>query len=136
MPGKKYKAALAQVDRAKRYDLDSALTLLEQVKNHPISFEVFADDLPGMIAQGRAIASWGKNVNVKIPITNTKGQSTLSLARRLLDKGLKLNMTAIFTQYSVATPKTTYSSPWSFSTSAPALGLVNMSSVGFSRINC
>ena len=75
-----------------------AKSILAEITDLPISFEVFSDDLESMEREANIIGSWGKNVNVKIPITNTKGQSTLSLARRLLDKGLKLNMTAIFTQ--------------------------------------
>ena len=45
-----------------------ALDVLKVVPDRPVSFEVFADDLPGMISQGRRIASWGKNVNVKVPV--------------------------------------------------------------------
>ena len=74
-----------------------ARNLLEQVKHHPISFKVFADDFPGMIAQGRAIASWGKNVNVKVPVTNTKGEFTGPVLRALAAEGVALNVTAIFT---------------------------------------
>src|SRR5437016_4557945 len=50
-----------------------ALDVLKVVSDRPISFEVFADDIAGMEAQAQEIASWGPNVNVKIPITNTKG---------------------------------------------------------------
>ncbi len=74
-----------------------ARNLLDQVKHHPISFEVFADDFPGMIAQGRAIASWGKNVNVKVPVMNTKGEFTGPVLRTLAGEGVELNVTAIFT---------------------------------------
>lgn len=74
-----------------------ARNLLEQVRHHPISFEVFADDMPGMIAQGRTIASWGKNVNVKVPVTNTKGEFTGPVLRALAAEGVELNVTAIFT---------------------------------------
>lgn len=63
----------------------------------PISFEVFADDLDGMERQARIIAGWGENVYVKVPITNTKGVSTGPLLRRLSTAGVKLNVTAIFT---------------------------------------
>jgi transaldolase len=74
-----------------------ARALLSQVKTHPISFEVIADDLSDMIAQGRAIASWGKNVNVKVPVTNTKGEFTGPVLRTLASEGVELNVTAIFT---------------------------------------
>lgn len=63
----------------------------------PISFEVFADDMDGMERQAREIASWGENVYVKIPVTNTKGESTGLLTRKLGRDGIKLNVTAIFT---------------------------------------
>jgi transaldolase len=74
-----------------------ARSLLAQVKTHPISFEVFADDFAGMIGQGRTIASWGKNVNVKVPVTNTKGEFTGPVLRTLASEGVELNVTAIFT---------------------------------------
>lgn len=74
-----------------------AKDLLQQVPNHPISFEVFADDLCEMEAQARRIASWGSNVYVKIPITNTQSQSTTGLISRLSKDGIPLNVTAIFT---------------------------------------
>lgn len=63
----------------------------------PISFEVFADDFPTMEQQALEIASWGENVNVKIPITNTKGESSAPLIGRLSEKGVTLNITAMFT---------------------------------------
>jgi transaldolase len=78
-----------------------ARNLLDQVKHHPISFEVFADDFPGMIAQGRTIASWGKNVNVKVPVMNTKGEFTGAVLRALASEGVELNVTAIFTAQQV-----------------------------------
>lgn len=74
-----------------------ALDILSEISALPISFEVFSDDFDEMEKQAMKIASWGKNVNVKIPITNTKRASALPLIRRLLDKGLKLNVTALFT---------------------------------------
>lgn len=64
----------------------------------PISFEVFSDELDQMEREALIIGSWASNVNVKIPITNTQGKSTLPLIRKLLDRGLKLNVTALFTQ--------------------------------------
>ena len=74
-----------------------ALEVLNVVKDRPVSFEVFADDIDEMEAQAIEIATWGKNVNVKIPITNTKGESTNELVRRLSSKGIICNVTAIFT---------------------------------------
>lgn len=74
-----------------------ARTLLKEVQNKPVSFEIFADDLAEMEAQARKIASWGKNVYVKIPVTNTKGQSTCPLIATLSNDGIALNVTAILT---------------------------------------
>ena len=74
-----------------------ARNLLERVTDRPISFEVFADDLPTMIRQGRAIASWGKNVNVKVPVMNTKGEFTGPVLSALAADGVELNVTAIMT---------------------------------------
>lgn len=71
--------------------------LLKAVPDRPVSLEVFADDLPTMEAQARVIASWGKNVNVKIPVTNTKGEFTGPIVKRLSAEGVALNVTAIFT---------------------------------------
>ena len=74
-----------------------ARNLLEKVNDRPISFEVFADDLPTMIRQGRAIAAWGKNVNVKVPVMNTKGEFTGPVLRALAADGVEINVTAIMT---------------------------------------
>jgi transaldolase len=74
-----------------------ARKLLRVVTDHPISFEVFADDFPSMIAQGRVIASWGNNVNVKVPVTNTKGDFAGSVIRTLSREGVTLNVTAVMT---------------------------------------
>ena len=63
----------------------------------PISFEVFADDFDEMERQATLIATWGEAVFVKIPITNTKGESAVPLIKRLADAGVKLNVTAILT---------------------------------------
>lgn len=75
-----------------------AKAVLSEIKDLPISFEVFSDDFEEMERQAYEISTWGPNVNVKIPITNTQGQSSLLLIRRLLDNGLKLNVTAILTK--------------------------------------
>lgn len=73
-----------------------AKEILEQIKDKPISFEVFADDFDDMERQANIIATWGKNVNVKIPITNTKGVSCLPLVKNISSK-VKLNITAMMT---------------------------------------
>lgn len=74
-----------------------ALEVLKLVPDRDVSFEVFADDLPTMEAQAREIASWGQNVYVKIPVTNTKGEFTGPLLASLSRAGVKLNVTAVFT---------------------------------------
>jgi len=79
-----------------------ARDLLAIISDHPVSFEVFADDLPTMIAQGRTIASWGKNVNVKVPVMNTKGEFTGPVLRALAGEGVQLNVTAVFTTEQVS----------------------------------
>ena len=71
--------------------------VLEHVVDRPISFEVFSDEFDEMERQGRKIASWGKNVYVKIPITNTRRESSLELVRRLALEGVQLNVTALMT---------------------------------------
>ena len=74
-----------------------ALQVLQVVGGRPISFEVFADDFDTMEKQALEIASWGKNVNVKIPVTNTKGEFCGPLVERLARAGVQLNITAITT---------------------------------------
>ncbi|MGE3149960.1 MAG: transaldolase [Pseudorhodoplanes sp.] len=70
---------------------------LQIVGDKPISFEVFADDLASMERQARIIAGWGRNVYVKIPITNTQGVSCVPLVSRLMADGIQVNVTAILT---------------------------------------
>jgi transaldolase len=74
-----------------------ARKLLEKVTDRPVSFEVFADDFPAMISQARKIASWGDNVNVKIPVMNTKGEFAGPVLKALSGEGVILNVTAIMT---------------------------------------
>ena len=74
-----------------------ARKVLAAVPDRPVSFEVFADDFASMAEQARTIAAWGTNVNVKIPVTNTKTQSSAELIRTLSSEGVVLNVTAIFT---------------------------------------
>jgi transaldolase len=78
-----------------------ALDVLKLIPDRPVSFEVFADDFPTMEAQGREIASWGGNVYVKVPVTNTKGEFAGPLLTRLSGAGIKLNVTAIMTNEQV-----------------------------------
>ena len=75
-----------------------ALNVLKFVKTKPISFEVFADNLNLMKQQAREISSWGKNVYVKIPVTNSKGVKTTSIIKTLSEEGINLNITALFTK--------------------------------------
>jgi transaldolase len=74
-----------------------ALEVLKAIPDRPVSFEVFADDFAQMERQALEIASWGANVNVKIPITNTKGEFCGPLVERLSRAGVKLNVTALLT---------------------------------------
>jgi transaldolase len=75
---------------------------LSIVPDKPFSFEVFADEMDEMERQARIITSWGENVYVKIPITNTKGESCFDLIKTLGDSGIKLNITAITTESQVS----------------------------------
>jgi len=74
-----------------------ALDVLKFVTDRPVSFEVFADDLGEMEAQAFEIASWGSNVNVKIPVTNTRRQFSGALIERISKAGVKVNVTAVMT---------------------------------------
>jgi transaldolase len=74
-----------------------AQEVLQVIPDRPISFEVFADDFPTMEQQAREIASWGKNVYVKIPVSNTKGDFSGPLIATLSQAGVKLNVTAVMT---------------------------------------
>ena len=74
-----------------------ASEILAIVKDRPVSFEVFADEFGEMETQALEISSWGKNVVVKIPVTNTRGHSSANLLRRLAELGVKVNVTALTT---------------------------------------
>jgi transaldolase len=74
-----------------------ARDILQTIKQKPVSLEVFTDDFPEMRRQAAKIASWGANVYVKIPITNTRRESSLPLIKELAAEGVKLNITAILT---------------------------------------
>ena len=74
-----------------------AREVLAAVPDKPVSFEALADELPELERQAREIASWGPNVYVKVPVTNTRGEPTSGLIRRLAAEGMHLNVTAVFT---------------------------------------
>lgn len=74
-----------------------AKDIVSAIPDRSISFEVFADDFAEMERQAHRIATWGKNVSVKIPITNTKRESSIPLVRKLSHDGVALNVTAMFT---------------------------------------
>jgi len=74
-----------------------ALDILSVIKDRPISFEVFSDDFNEMHRQALKIASWGDNVYVKIPVTNTRGEASYDLIEKLAAAGVKQNVTALMT---------------------------------------
>ena len=88
--------SLMRLAGAKNYK-DYSLKILKVCKKKPISFEVFADNFKDMITQAYEINSWGKNVYVKIPVVNSKGTFTGPVIKELSDKGIKLNITAVYT---------------------------------------
>ncbi|MFO0679972.1 MAG: transaldolase [Polyangiaceae bacterium] len=75
-----------------------AKDVLGEIKDLPISFEVFSDEFPEMKRQAMKIKDWAPNVNVKIPITNTKKESAIPLIKELFAAGIKLNITAIMSE--------------------------------------
>ena len=81
---------------AKNYK-EYSIKILKVCKKKPISFEVFADDAREMLKQAYKINTWGKNVYVKIPVVNSKGLFMGSVIKELSDKGIKLNITAVYT---------------------------------------
>jgi transaldolase len=76
--------------------------IVAAVPDRHISFEVFSDDIPEMVAQARVINSWGKNVYVKLPVTTTRAEPLYDAVRSLSRDGIKINLTAIFTSEQVA----------------------------------
>ena len=88
--------SLMRLAGAKNYK-DYSLKILSVCKKKPISFEVFADNPREMLKQAYKINSWGKNVYVKIPVINSKGIFMGSVIKELSDKGIKLNITAVYT---------------------------------------
>jgi transaldolase len=83
-----------------------ARDVLEIVPSMPISFEVFADDFDEMERQGLRIASWGDNVFVKVPVTDSGGRSSAQVVSRLAEQGVQLNVTALMTPAQVRTVTT------------------------------
>src|ERR1700730_10631529 len=79
-----------------------AREIIAAIPDRPISFEVFADDFAGMEHQALEIASWGSEVYVKVPVTDTKGAPTYGVLRRLAQAGVKVNVTAMMTLQQVA----------------------------------
>jgi len=74
-----------------------ALEIVKEITNLPLSFEVFSDDFETMEKEARKIGSWADNVYIKIPVTNTKGESSANLIKKLSAEGFKLNITALLT---------------------------------------
>ena len=87
--------SLMRLAGAKNYK-EYCLKLLKVCNKKPISFEVFADNFNEMLDQALKINSWGKNVYVKIPIVNSNGKFTGPLIKKLSDRGIKLNITAVY----------------------------------------
>ena len=87
--------SLMRISGAKNYR-DYSLKILKICKKKPISFEVFADNQEEMLNQAYKINTWGKNVYVKIPVVNSKGQFMGPVIKELSSKGIKLNITAIY----------------------------------------
>ena len=88
--------SLMRLAGAKNYKQYS-LKILKVCRKKPISFEVFADNFKDMLDQAYEINAWGKNVYVKIPVVNSKGVFTGPVIKELSDKGIKLNITAVYT---------------------------------------
>ncbi len=88
--------SLMRLSGAKNYS-NYAKKILKVCPNKPISFEVFADDFDDMIKQGLKIKKWGKNVYVKIPVTNSKGKFSGKAISYLSKRNVKLNITAVYT---------------------------------------
>ena len=88
--------SLMRLSGAKNYK-DYSLKILKICKKKPISFEVFADNPREMLKQAYKISTWGKNVYVKIPVVNSKGLYCGKVIKILSQRGLKLNITAVYT---------------------------------------
>ncbi len=88
--------SLMRIAGAKNYK-NYCLKILKICKKKPISFEVFADEPREMLGQAHKINSWGKNVYVKIPVVNSKGEFMGPIIKKLSDEKIKLNITAVYT---------------------------------------
>jgi transaldolase len=88
--------SLMRLAGAKNYK-NYSIKILKFCKKKPISFEVFADNSKEMLKQAHIINSWGKNVYVKIPVVNSKGLFMGPVIKKLSIKGIKLNITAVYT---------------------------------------
>ena len=88
--------SLMRLAGAKNYE-NYCLKILKICKKKPISFEVFADDPKEMLEQAYKISSWAKNIYVKIPVVNSKGKFMGPVIKELSNKGIKLNITAVYT---------------------------------------
>ncbi len=82
---------------------DFAKAVLAEIDGLPVSFEVFSDEFDEMERQARRIAAWAPNISVKIPVTNTRGESSATLIHRLSSEGIPLNVTALMTVEQVRT---------------------------------
>ena len=78
-----------------------AQDVVRAIPDRHISFEVFSDDIPEMIEQARIITTWGKNVYVKLPVINTRGEPLYDAVHKLSDEGVNINVTAVFTKEQV-----------------------------------
>ena len=81
--------------------IEFAQDILQAIPDRPISFEVFSDEFSEMELQARIIGSWGKNVYVKIPVSNTRGETSYDLVYRLSHSGIQVNVTAVMTSEQV-----------------------------------
>lgn len=77
--------------------IEFAQEILQAIPDRPISFEVFSDEFSEMESQARIIGSWGRNVYVKIPVSNTRGDTSYDLVNRLSHSGIQVNVTAVMT---------------------------------------
>ena len=80
---------------------DFGKNVLKEIKDMPISFEVFGDDEETILKEGRELFTWSENVYVKVPVVNTKGEFNGKVIKTLADENVKLNITAIFTYQQV-----------------------------------
>lgn len=94
-----------------------ALRVLEHVTTKPISFEVFSDDADEMIRQAKRLSSWAKNVFVKIPVINSRGEPSYSIIRELSMEGVKVNVTAVMNRQQAL---------WAAESMHPQVGIISI----------